>query len=325
MVMGIVICMVKRESVNIHSVPTTSNPMASVSNTAIKRKKCSNHGCTNNAIRNGVCISHSAKRYCTIPGCGKPLFQARKCRSHFWCLSLAQAKFDSMREDILAAANAMVGMRRDASATTSGSVVGGQKFHSIDHDATILDKTDLILELIQQYVGMNNWENVLAFASVCKSWKDAADQYRLKIGVELMEGGDGRKLNVSGFLSYLDQEKCRLAKTIYALCGKADKLFYCDVKAKCPRVRLLIHRQWLMMNGNTKFVVEGQSNHPCYRMYRHDCPYIDGVNVWIQWLWDRKYKLVFERQFGTDNTTCKRMRTKTTFYMLIGLLSVLFH
>ncbi len=62
----------------------------------------------------------------------------------------------------MAAANAMVGMRHDASATTSGSVVGGQKFHSIDHDVTILDITDLTLELIQQYVGMNNWENVLA-------------------------------------------------------------------------------------------------------------------------------------------------------------------
>ena len=136
----------------------------------------------------------------------------------------------------------MVGMRHDASATTLGSVVGGQvggqKFHSINHDASILDITDLTLELIQQYVGMNNWENVLAFASVCQSWKDATNQYRLKIGVELMEGGDGRKLNVSGFLSYLDQEKFRLAETIYVPCGKADKLFYCDVKAKCPRMRI---------------------------------------------------------------------------------------
>jgi hypothetical protein len=78
-------------------------------------------------------------------------------------------------EDVLAVAKAMVGMRRDASATTSGSVVGGQKFHSIDHDSTILDITDLTLELIQQYMRMNNWENVLAFASVCKSWKDATD------------------------------------------------------------------------------------------------------------------------------------------------------
>jgi hypothetical protein len=61
-----------------------------------------------------------------------------------------------MTEDVLAAANAMAGMRHDASATTSGSVVGGQKFHFIDHDTTILDITDLILEVIQQYVVMNN-------------------------------------------------------------------------------------------------------------------------------------------------------------------------
>jgi hypothetical protein len=144
-------------------------------------------------------------------------------------------------KDLLAAANAMVCMHHDASAMTSGIVVGGLKFHFINHDTTILDITDLTLEVIQQYVGMNNWENVLAFASVCKSWKDATDKYRLKIVVELMEGGDGRKLNVSGCLSYLDQEKFRLAKTIYVPCGKADKLFYCDVKAKCPRMILLIH------------------------------------------------------------------------------------
>jgi hypothetical protein len=230
-----------------------------------KKKQCSNDRCTNNAIRNGVCISHGAKRYCTIPGCGKPLFQAQKCRSHFRCLSLAQAEFDSMTEEVSAAANAVVGMHHDASATTSSSVVDGLKFHFIDHDTTILDITNLTLEVIQQYVGMNNWENVLAFASVCKSWKDATDQYCLKIGVELMEGGDGRKLNVSD-----------------VPCGKADKLFYCDVKAKCPIMRLLIHQQWLMMNGNAEFVVEGQSNHPCYPMYKHDRPYIDEVNALIR-------------------------------------------
>ena len=106
-----------------------------------------------------------------------------------------------------------------------------------------MDITGLTLEVIQQYVGMNNWENVLAFASVCKSWKDATDKYCLKIGVEPMEGGDGRKLNVSGILSYLDQEKFRLAETIYVPCTKARKLFYCEVKAKCPRMRLLIHQK----------------------------------------------------------------------------------
>jgi hypothetical protein len=49
-----------------------------------------------------------------------------------------------------------------------------------------------------------------------------------------MEGGGGRKLIVPRFLSYLDQEKFRLAETIYVPCAKADKLLCCDVKVKCP-------------------------------------------------------------------------------------------
>jgi hypothetical protein len=56
---------------------------------------------------------------------------------------LAKAEYDSLREEASAAAKAMVGMCRDVSATTSSSVVGGQKFHSNDHDASILDITDL--------------------------------------------------------------------------------------------------------------------------------------------------------------------------------------
>ena len=99
----------------------------------------------------------------------------------------------------MAAATATVGVSHDASFMISGSVVGGQKFHFIDHGATIVDITYSTLEVIQQYVGMNNWENVLAFVSVCKSWKDTTNKYCLKIGVEPMEGGDGRKLNVTGF------------------------------------------------------------------------------------------------------------------------------
>jgi hypothetical protein len=46
---------------------------------------------------------------------------------------------------------------------------------------------------------------------------------------------------VTGFLSYLDQEKFRLAETIYVPCVKAEKLFYCEVKAKCLRMRELVH------------------------------------------------------------------------------------
>jgi len=90
--------------------------------------------------------------------------------------------------------------------------------------ATIMDITKLTLEVTQQYVGMNNWENVIAFACVCKSWKESTETYRLKIGVEPMEGGVERKLNVAGFLSYLDHEKFRLAETIYVPCTKSNTL-----------------------------------------------------------------------------------------------------
>jgi hypothetical protein len=48
---------------------------------------------------------------------------------------------------------------------------------------------ELTLDLIQQYMGMNTWENLIAFAGVFKSWKDATKKYTLKIGVEPMEGG----------------------------------------------------------------------------------------------------------------------------------------
>ncbi len=66
---------------------------------------------------------------------------------------------------------------------------------------------------------MDNWENVIAFAGVCKSWNVSTKTDRLKIGVEPMEGGGGRKLNVTGFLSYLDQEKFRLAETVHVPCA----------------------------------------------------------------------------------------------------------
>ena len=213
-----------------------------------KKKNCSENGCTNNSVWKGVCIHHDTKRYCTMIDCGKALFQTGMCRYHFRECSMVPLTID-MRH---------VGLH-----------------------ATIMDITDLTLEVIQQYVGMNNWENVIAFAGVCKSWKESTETYRLKIGVEPMEGGGERKLNVAGFLSYLDHEKFRLAETIYVPCAKSDKLLCCEVKEKCPRMRDLIHDKWLMMTGITDFVEEGQSRHPCYRMYKHDHPFFDWVNAWV--------------------------------------------
>ncbi len=162
--------------------------------------------------------------------------------------------YNRLADDVTVAANAIVGMR-----------------HVIGHHAIMMNITDLTLEVVQQYVGMHNWENVIACAGVCKSWNEAVP----------MEGGSGRKLNVTGFLSYLDQEKFRLAETIYVPRTKSEMLLYCEVKAKYPRMRELIHGRWLMMTGITEFVEEGQSRHPCYCMYKCDHPNIDGVNVWV--------------------------------------------
>jgi len=103
------------------------------------KKKCSKNRCTNNAIRKRVCINHGAKHYCTVIDCGKALFQTGMCRHHFRECSLVPSTIDMCH----------VGLQ-----------------------ATIMDITDLTLEVIQQYVGMNNWENVIAFAGVCKSWKN---------------------------------------------------------------------------------------------------------------------------------------------------------
>jgi hypothetical protein len=145
-----------------------------------EKRKCTYPQCSNYIQSDGLCIQHGYRKKNSVrtdaptmtsgmvsasimvqSAIAQSLGGVSRCFRHFWCLWF-------VTEGVLAAANVMVGMRHNASARTSGSVVGGQKFHFINHDATILDITDLTLEVIQQYVGMNNWENVLVFVSVCK-------------------------------------------------------------------------------------------------------------------------------------------------------------
>jgi hypothetical protein len=107
-----------------------------------------------------------------------------------------------------------------------------------------------------------------------------------------------RKLNVSGFLSYLEQDdRFRSATTVYVPCGKADRLYYRDVKAKCPAMTTLIQRTWLMMNGNLEYVLEGQGRHQCCWVYNYDKEYIQGETAWIKYSWDGKYEKVQEEHF----------------------------
>jgi len=77
-------------------------------------------------------------------------------------------------------AHAMVG--EEESSTLDSSV--------LEHDLTIKDINDLPFLVIQEYVGMNNWEHATTFAAVCKSWRIAAEPHLAMIGIAPMEGGE---------------------------------------------------------------------------------------------------------------------------------------
>lgn len=113
-----------------------------------------------------------------------------------------------------------------------------------------------------------------------------------------MEGGSGRKLNVAGFLSYLDKDKFWFADRVYVPCGlKTEKLLYSEVRLKCPQMNALIHNKWTKTDGNIEYVLEGQSHHACYCMYKHDMPNTPGVNAYVKDQWDKQIQLVSEGQF----------------------------
>ncbi len=103
-----------------------------------------------------------------------------------------------------------------------------------------------------------------------------------------------------GFLSYLDQVKFMFAERIYVPCGlRTEKLFYSEVKQKCPQIKELIHDKWLKIDGNIEYVLEGQSRHACCHMYKHDTPNILGINAYVKYQLDyqMKVQLVLEGKF----------------------------
>ena len=273
---------------------------------------CSATGCTNLPQKNGVCKIHGGNRICKIHGCTGRLFQSRMCYHHYnnsiVCTAInenamvGEDDFSNSKEEL----NNLV-----VASTLDISVI------EASHDLTIMDINDLPFGIIQEYVGMNNWEHAITFAAVCKSWRIAAEPHLAMIGIAPMEGGRKRKLNVTGFLSYLDEQvKFRFAERIYVPCGlKTDKLFYSDVRLRCPQMTALIHDKWIKTDGNMEYVLEGVSRHACYRMYKHDTPNIPGVNAYIKYQWDKtmKVQLVSEGQFVQLFTNRRRNRIQTRF------------
>ena len=54
----------------------------------------------------------------------------------------------------------------------------------------------------------------------------------------------------------------------------------------------LIHRTWLLVNGNIEYVVQGKGRHPCYRVYKHDKEYTAVETAWIKYTWDGKVEKI---------------------------------
>jgi hypothetical protein len=233
---------------------------------------CSAIVCTNLSQWNGVCKRHGATRYCEFTGCTARIFQSRMCYFHYnSSITATPINENTMGEEDFS--NSMEEFNNSMEASTGENVA--MEAMEASHHLTIMDVTDLPFGpfgRIQEYVGMNNWEHAITLAAVCKSWRMAAEPHLAMIGIAPMEGGRQRKLNVTRFLSYLDQVKFRFAERIYVPCGlKTDKLYYSEVKLKCPQMIALIHDKWIKTDGNMEYVLEGLSRHACYRMYKHDC------------------------------------------------------
>jgi hypothetical protein len=207
----------------------------------------------------GHCKAHGGKRLCMIEGCGRSLFQQEKmCHFHY----RAKCKSGSDWEPSITKVMGMVGL-------------------------DILEYSGITKNRGEIHVDC--WDDVFAISGVCQSWREASINYlnwiKPKIGLMPMQGFSERKLNVYGFLCFLaEDDRFRSATTINVPCGRAEKLYYGDVRAVCPTMTKLILRTWLMVNGNVEYVREGQGRHQYYRVYKHEKEYIKGETAWIKYV-----------------------------------------
>ncbi len=172
---------------------------------------------------------------------------------------------------------------------------------------------DIVIEKVMEFVGMGNWEQVHTFAAVCKCCRNSSLPHLSNIGNVPMDGGGERRLNVSAFLHLLRSEHFKSVQAIFIPCGKTKGLFVNDIKQVRPSVQTIVHSKWLMMNGSMEEIQEGEGWHPCKRVYKHDMPFTEGTNVWAQFEWDKKFKLVSESLFVASAFLQKWNRFITSF------------
>ncbi len=150
-------------------------------------------------------------------------------------------------------------------------------------------------------------------AAVCKLWRHSSLPHLSNIGKGPMDGGAEHRLNVGGFLHFLQSEHFRNVQCIFIPWGKTKGLFVNDIKRACPSVQTIVHSKWLMINGSMEEIHKGEGWHPCYRVYRHDMPFTEGTNVWVQFDWDQKCKLVLESLFVAPVFLRQWNRIRTSF------------
>ncbi len=86
-----------------------------------------------------------------------------------------------------------------------------------------------------------------------------------------------------------------------------------NIKQACPSVQTIVHSKWLMFNGKMEEIQEGGGHLQFYRVYWHDIGFIEGKNVWVQFTWDKKSKLVLELLFVMPAFLQQRLWIKIAF------------
>jgi len=242
-------------------------------------KQCEIDGCKKRAYAKRVCKSHGGGGgVCSVPDCSLPIFQQQKCHYHYRCAAVCEL-----------------------------IVTDDPSFMSFDQN---------IVETILRFAGgWDDWEWVIKFACVCKSWRSTLTNQLSQIGLQEMKGGCSRKLNADAFLAKLTEQRFQDADTIYVPCDKAVDLYVNEVRQVCPTMKTLVHRKWLKVDRGIEFVQQGAVPLQCQRMYKHDKPNKEGM-VWVKWEWDKKIEEVYEWQFLNQYTLgTQRLRMATDFYI----------
>lgn len=288
-----------------------------------KMKACSQDGCPNNAVKDGICITHGATRKCTTDGCVKPLWMAGKCSHHYTIATTTPA---TVPTSTATPTTICTTIANTASSSANHALFEPQHWSHSVQSPTCVDMTeddncrieDLPIDILQNVLqfagGWEDWEWVLIFARVCKSWRNLLQPRYSRIGLSKMDGGRHRKLNAEAFLQYLQHERFNFQEKIYVPCGKARDLYVDEVRMRCPYMKELIHDKWLRVNRKIEFVQQGIVPQQCYRVYKHDVPNEHG-KAWIKWDWDRKVEEVFETQFVVRQLVQTRSRKQTDFFI----------